>query len=138
MDKSGLPDGFKAWIYQHALNPEACAGLCSRGLKEVQRLPHGLTSAALYKRSNTLQLPFSGLTEECRIARTREDLQYKHSRDRKVSSACIEGRTEKVDGSGGGRITGGGLGRRKDRIGLCTKDPVRGAVGLQQQGACTR
>lgn len=40
--------------------------------------------------SNTLQLPFSGLTEEFKVAHTREALQY---RDCKVSSDDIEVRT---------------------------------------------
>ncbi|KAK0146517.1 hypothetical protein N1851_014151 [Merluccius polli] len=56
-------------------------------------LPRSLTSAALYGTSNILQLPFSGLTEELMVVCTREALQYRDSRDCKVSSAGIEVRT---------------------------------------------
>lgn len=55
--------------------------------------PH--CSAALYGTSNTLQLPFSSLTEEFKVACTREVLQYWDSRDQKVSAAGIEVRTER-------------------------------------------
>lgn len=53
-------------------------------------LPCCFSSATLYGTSNTLQLPFSGLTEKFKVAHTREVLQY---RDQKVSAAGIEVRT---------------------------------------------
>ncbi len=62
-------------------------------LRKWLGLPRSLTSAALYGTSNILQLPFSGLTEEFKVVRTREALQYRDSRDCKVSSAGIEVRT---------------------------------------------
>lgn len=84
VDKPGLPGRFKAWIYQHSI---------SSFLRKWLGLPHSLASAALYGTNNTLQLPFSGLTEEFKVARTREALQYRDSKDCKVSVAGIEVRT---------------------------------------------
>ncbi len=106
VDKSGLPGRFKAWIYQHSILPrvlwpmliyavpmttvESLERKISGFLRKWLGLPRSLTSAALYGTSNILQLPFSGLTEEFKVVRTREALQY---RDCKVSSAGIEVRT---------------------------------------------
>lgn len=100
---------FKAWIYQHSILPQVLWPLLvyavpitsveslerkiSGFLRKWLGLPRSLTSAALYGTSNTLQLPFSGLTEEFKVAHTREALQYRDSRDCKVSSAGIEVRT---------------------------------------------
>lgn len=44
----------------------------------------------MYGRTNKLRLPFSSLTEEFMVPRSREVLLW---RDKKVSSAGIEGRT---------------------------------------------
>nr|XP_061841396.1 uncharacterized protein LOC133622576 [Nerophis lumbriciformis] len=109
VDKSGLPGRFKAWIYQHSILPrvlwpllvyavpvttvESFERKISSFLRKWLGLPRSLNSAALYGTSNILQLPFSGLTEEFKVARTREALQYRDSRDCKVSSAGIEVRT---------------------------------------------
>ncbi|TWW66935.1 hypothetical protein D4764_20G0009670 [Takifugu flavidus] len=109
VDKSGLPGRFKAWIYQYSILPrvlwpllvyavpvttvESLERKISSFLSRWLGLPRSLNSAALYGTRNTLQLPFSGLTEEFKVARTREALQYKDSRDCKVSSAGIEVKT---------------------------------------------
>ncbi|TWW77850.1 uncharacterized protein LOC130535078 [Takifugu flavidus] len=109
VDKSGLPGRFKAWIYQHSILPrvlwpllvyavpvttvESLERKISSFLRRWLGLPRSLNSAALYGTSNTLQLPFSGLTEEFKVAHTREALQYRDSRDCKVSSAGIEVKT---------------------------------------------
>lgn len=44
---------------------------------------------------NTLQLPFSGFSEEYLMMHTREAMQYRHSRDPKVAAAGIEVRTSR-------------------------------------------
>ncbi|XP_029688563.1 uncharacterized protein [Takifugu rubripes] len=109
VDKSGLPGRFKAWIYQYSILPrvlwpllvyvvpvttvESFERKISSFLRRWLGLPRSLNSDALYGTSNTLQLPFSGLTEEFKVARTRETLQYRDSRDCKVSSAGIEVKT---------------------------------------------
>nr|XP_014269084.2 uncharacterized protein LOC106676625 [Maylandia zebra] len=109
VDKSGLPGRFKAWIYQHSILPrilwpllvytvpittvESLERKISGFLRKWLGLPRSLTSAALYGTSNSVQLPFSGLTEEFKVARTREALQYRDSKDCKVASAGIEVRT---------------------------------------------
>ncbi|KAK1789677.1 hypothetical protein P4O66_015578, partial [Electrophorus voltai] len=109
VDKSGLPGRFKAWLYQHSILPRVLWPLLvyevplttvdslerkiSSFLQKWLGLPQSLTSAALYGTSNILQLPFSGLTEEFKVAHTREVLQHRDSRDCKVSSAGTEVRT---------------------------------------------
>ncbi|KAF1380358.1 hypothetical protein PFLUV_G00162830 [Perca fluviatilis] len=62
-------------------------------------LPFSLISAALYGRSNKLQLPISGLVEEFRVSRTREALVYRDSSDSRVASAGIMVRTDKKRGT---------------------------------------
>lgn len=47
----------------------------------------------MYGASNSLHVPFSGLTEEFKVAHTREAVQYRDSKDCKVASAGIEVRT---------------------------------------------
>ncbi|KAL6469714.1 hypothetical protein MHYP_G00208330 [Metynnis hypsauchen] len=106
VDRSGLPGRFKAWIYQHSILPrilwpllvyavpittvEAMERKISSYLRRWLGLPRSLSSAALYGSSNILQLPFSGLTEEFMVTRTREALQYRESRDEKVASAGVQ------------------------------------------------
>ncbi|TWW53841.1 hypothetical protein D4764_0194930 [Takifugu flavidus] len=85
VDKSGLP--------VPVTTVESLERKISSFLRRWLGLPRSLNSAALYGTSNTLQLPFSGLTEEFKVARTREALQYRDSRDCKVSSAGIEVKT---------------------------------------------
>ncbi|KAK1788714.1 hypothetical protein P4O66_002535 [Electrophorus voltai] len=109
VDKSHLPGRFKAWIYQHSILPsilwpllvnevplttvESLERKISSFLQKFLGLPRSLTSTVLYGTSNILQLPFSGLTEEFKVAHTREVLQHRDSRDCKVSPAGIEVRT---------------------------------------------
>lgn len=108
-DKTGLPGRFKAWIYQHSILPrilwpllvysvpittvEGMERKISSYLRRWLGLPRSLSSSALYGTSNILQLPFSGLTEEFMVSRTREALQYRESRDPKVASAGIQVQT---------------------------------------------
>lgn len=47
-----------------------------------------LSSTVLYGHTK-LQLPFTSLTEECRVTRVREVLLYRDSTDTKVSSAGV-------------------------------------------------
>ena len=105
VDKSGLPGRFKAWLYQHGILPrilwpllvyevtmstvETLERKISSYLRRWLGLPRSLTSAALYGRSNKLQLPFSSLEEEFRVSRTREALAYRDSRDTREAAAGI-------------------------------------------------
>ena len=52
-----------------------------------------LSCIALYGSTNTLQLPFKGLTEKYMVTKTREVMMFKNSKDPKVATACIEVRT---------------------------------------------
>lgn len=106
VDKSGLPGCFKAWIYQHAVLPrilwplfiydfpmtsvETMERSINGYLRRWLGLPRGLSSAALYGKSNALQLPFKGLVEEFIVSRTRGFLQYRESKDPKVAEAGIK------------------------------------------------
>lgn len=56
-------------------------------------LPQSLSSIAPYGNKNKLTLPINSLTEEFIVARARKVLQYRESKDRKVSQACIKVRT---------------------------------------------
>ena len=108
IDKTGLPGRFKAWIFQHAVLPRILWPLLlyeftitvgtlertiSNSLRRWLGLPRCLSSAALYGKSNTLQLPFSSLEEEFKELKTQEQLQYIESNDPKVASAGIQTRS---------------------------------------------
>ncbi|XP_067284127.1 uncharacterized protein [Pseudorasbora parva] len=109
VDKSGLPGKFKAWIYQHGILPrilwplliyevpistiEGFERRVSRFLRKWLGLPRSLSSIALYGQNNKLKLPISGLSEEFKVGRAREVLQYRESLDPMVSQAGIEVRT---------------------------------------------
>ena len=105
IDKSGLPGKFKAWMYQHGVLPrilwpllvyevpittvEALEKTISQFLRRWLGLPRSLSSIAFYGHSNKLHLPFSGLTEEFKVTRSREVMMYRDSADVKVASAGI-------------------------------------------------
>ncbi|KAL4008469.1 hypothetical protein ACER0C_002321 [Sarotherodon galilaeus] len=109
VDKSGLPGKFKAWIYQHGILPRILWPLLvyevpistvegfemriSRFLRRWLGLPRSLSSIALYGHNNKLKLPFSSLSEEFMVSRSRELLQYRESSDPRVALAGIEVRT---------------------------------------------
>lgn len=52
-------------------------------------LPRSLSSAALYGKCNKLQLPLNSLNEEFRVARTREVLLYRDSKDSRVARSGV-------------------------------------------------
>lgn len=56
-------------------------------------MPRSLSSIALYGKKNKLTLPINGLSEEFMVTRAREVLQYRDSKDPRVSQASIEVRT---------------------------------------------
>ncbi|XP_029359637.1 uncharacterized protein LOC115044643 [Echeneis naucrates] len=109
VDKSGLPGGFKAWVYQHGILPrilwplliyevsmtvmEGFEQKVSSYLRRWLGLPYSLSSIGLYGNTNKLRLPFSSVREEFIVARAREHLRYSGSRDAKVSGAGIVMRT---------------------------------------------
>ncbi|XP_075313231.1 uncharacterized protein LOC142373743 [Odontesthes bonariensis] len=109
VDKSGLPGKFKAWVYQHGILPrilwpllvyefpmstvEGFERRVSSHLRRWLGLPRSLSSIALYGNNNKLTLPIKGLAEEFMVARAREVLQYRESKDPKVAQAAIEVRT---------------------------------------------
>lgn len=56
-------------------------------------MPRSLSSIKLYGNSNKVTIPFNSISEEFKVTRARELLQYRESRDPKVSQAGIEVRT---------------------------------------------
>ncbi|KAL3970378.1 polycystin 1L2 [Sarotherodon galilaeus] len=98
-----------AWIYQHGILPlilwtplvyevpistvERFEMRISRFLCRWLGLPQSLSSIALYGDSNKLKLPFSSLSKEFMVSRSRELLQYRESSDPPVALAGIEIRT---------------------------------------------
>lgn len=81
---------------------------------------------ALYGKSNILQLPFRGLKEEFMVSQTREVLQYRNSRDPKVSAAGIEVRTGRKCKAGEALEVAESRLRQKELVGSV----ARGRAGL--------
>ncbi|KAL3969377.1 ER degradation enhancer, mannosidase alpha-like 2 [Sarotherodon galilaeus] len=99
VDKSGLPGKFRAWIYQHGILPRILWPLLvyEVPISTVEgfemRISRFLRSIALYGHNNKLKLPFSSLSEEFMVSRSRELLQYRESSDPRVALGGIEVRT---------------------------------------------
>ncbi|GAA6088928.1 uncharacterized protein LOC109140547, partial [Tachysurus ichikawai] len=105
VDKTGLPGKFKAWVYQHGILPRILWPLLlyefpittiselerrvSHFLRRWLGLPRSLSSIALYGNTGKLQLPLNSIEEEFKVLRVREVLQYRESRDPKVSGAGV-------------------------------------------------
>lgn len=65
----------------------------SRYLRRWLGLPRSLSSTALYDVSNTLQFSLGGIVGEFKMARTRQAILYRDSKDPKVAEARIEVQT---------------------------------------------
>ncbi|XP_073720025.1 uncharacterized protein [Misgurnus anguillicaudatus] len=105
VDKTGLPGKFKVWVYQHGILLRILWPLLlyefpittiselerrvSRFLRRWLGLPRSLSSIALYGNTCKLQLPLKSIEEEFKVLRAREVLQYRESRDPKVSGAGV-------------------------------------------------
>ena len=142
VDKSGLPGKFKTWIYQHGILPrilwpllvyevplstvETMERKISSNLRRWMGFPRSLCSAALYGRTNKLQLPFSSIDEEFRVSRTREALLYRDSKDPRVASAGIVVRTGRKWRAKDGLEVAESRLRHKSVVGVLT----RGRAGL--------
>ncbi|XP_015259494.1 PREDICTED: uncharacterized protein LOC107104090 [Cyprinodon variegatus] len=107
IDKSGLPGKFKSWIYQHGLLPRliwlltvyqipvtAVEGVERRVNKHLRRwlgIPPSFTAVGLYIRSGQLQLPFSSVVEEFKVAKCKVAMMLRDSKDEQVSNATRTG-----------------------------------------------
>lgn len=83
-----------------ASHPTFSAGVCdvavisvepmerkiNRYLSRWLGLPRSINSIALNRRDNILQLPFKSIMEEFKVSCTSETLQYRDSKDQKVSA----------------------------------------------------
>ena len=109
IDKSGLPGKFKSWIYQHGLLPRlmwlltvyqipmtAVEGVERKVNKHLRRwlgIPPSFTAVGLYIRSGQLQLPFSSVVEEFKVAKCRVAMMLRDSKDEQVSKAGVTTRS---------------------------------------------
>ena len=105
VDKDKLPGRYKSWILQHmillkimwpimiydfpASKVEEIERLFTRYLKKWLGLPRSLNVNALYSSTAKLQLPFSAVTEEARVAKARKLVTLQTSTDKCISGANI-------------------------------------------------
>ena len=87
IDKSDLPGKFKSWIFQHGLLPrllwplmvneipistvEKVEQQVSKHLRRWLGIPPSFSNIGLYGKSNRLQMPFSSVVEEFKVAKAR-------------------------------------------------------------------
>ena len=109
--RSSLPGHFKAWIYQHVVLPKILWSLAiyeftSYNVEQPEKrinsrwrrwlgLTKCLSCIAVYRNSNTLQLPFKSLEGEYKVAKVRTTIQFKFSKDPKIARAGIKVYTRK-------------------------------------------
>ncbi|KAL0148227.1 hypothetical protein M9458_056459 [Cirrhinus mrigala] len=105
IEKSGLPEKFKAWLYQHGFLPrlmwlltvyevpmtsvERVERKINKYLRRWLGIPPSFTSVGLYIRSGQLQLPLSSVVEEFKVAKCRVIMTYRDSQDEQVRQAGI-------------------------------------------------
>ena len=105
IDKSLLPGKYRAWCLQNVLMPKIMwplsiyhmtAGsvvkiehLITAAIKRWLGLPRSLCSAALYGKTMKLQLPFSSVTEEVKVTKTRNVVILEDSKDERIQKAGI-------------------------------------------------
>ena len=105
IDRCRLPGRFKPWIVQHMLLPrlmwplsiynvpeskvESIQRLITASLKKWLGLPKSLSVDCLYSKSSKLQLPFTALTEEVKVAKVRNLVSLNNSVDPCISNANI-------------------------------------------------
>ena len=71
------------------LTVESLERKISSSIRKWLGLPRSLSSTALYRKTNPIQLPVKGVVEEFKGSRTREAIMYKNSKDPKVANAGI-------------------------------------------------
>ena len=69
--------------------------MVNRNLRRWLGVPPGLTSIALYGKSADLQLPFSSVTEEFKVAKCRLVMTLRDPQDRMIPEAGIQTRSAK-------------------------------------------
>ena len=105
IDKTGLPEKFKALIYQHGLLPriawpfllyeitattvEKLERTINKHLRKWLGVPPNLTSIGLYSRTSKLQLPFTSLIKEYKVGKARLVTTLKDSKDENVRVAGV-------------------------------------------------
>ena len=109
IDKTVIAGRYKAWMFQHMLLPrimwplsiynipeskvEEMQTKITGHLKKWLGLPTSFSAACMYSRSAKLQLPYSELVEEVKVAKARIYTTFEESED-----PCVRGANLKVDG----------------------------------------
>ena len=105
IDKCKVPGRYNGWMMQHMLLPrllwplsiynvptskvEAIQRLMTNALKRWLGLPKSLSIDCLFSRSSKLQLPYTALTEEVKVAKARNKIILDESTDTCISKARI-------------------------------------------------
>ena len=109
IQKAKIPGRYKAWMVQHMLLPrlmwpltiynipetkvEEMQRLITVWLKRWLGLPRSLSVECFYSRSTKMQLPYSELTEEVKVAKARVYTTFEESSD-----PCVRGAQVNLDG----------------------------------------
>ena len=105
IDKCKVPGRYKGWMMQHMLLPrllwplsiynipttkvEVIQRLMTNALKRWLGLPKSLSIDCLFSKSSKLQLPYTALTEEVKVAKVRNKITLDESTDACTSNAGI-------------------------------------------------
>ena len=106
IDRCKVPSRYKGWIMQHMLLPRllwplSIYNIPATKVEEIQRLmtnalkrwlgvPKSLSIDCLFSRTSKLQLPYTALTEEVRVAKARNKIILDESTDTCISNSGIE------------------------------------------------
>ena len=109
IDKCKVPGRYKCWMMQHMLLPrllwplsiynipatkvDYIQGLMTKALKRWLGLPRSLSVDCLFSRSSKLQMPYTSLNEEVKVAKARNMMILDESKD-----TCIRNSGIVVDG----------------------------------------
>ena len=105
LDRCKVPGRYKGWMMQHMLLPRllwplSIYNIPATKVEEIQRwmtnalkrwlgLPKSLSVDCLFSRSSKLQLPYTALTEEVKVAKARNKIILDESSDTCVSNSGI-------------------------------------------------
>ncbi|XP_069134387.1 uncharacterized protein [Argopecten irradians] len=115
IDKTGLPENFKVWIFQQGLlrrlswplmlyeisvsTVDGLERIISKHLRRWLGVPQCFSSTGPYSRTSKLQLPLTSLVEEFKTRKARLVMTFKDSRDEKVRQEGVEVRTRRWSAS---------------------------------------
>ena len=105
IDKAALPGRYKAWCFQHGVMPrlkwpmlmynipmsrvEEMERMASKHLRQWLGVPPSFSAVGLYSKSSMLQLPFSSIVEEYKVARVRGQTMLDENADDTIQQARV-------------------------------------------------